>query len=219
MLEAGDEERAYALALEHQPHAAVVDIVIPPAANVRANIDKSVGIQLVRRLKALDPSMAIVVFSAHEDRGAEIWELVREGTRGIAYLFKGVRPERLLQALKDTVAGRVVLDGIAATGRPKLSQEILNRLTPEERPWVEMAVVLMPTLSDREWEIALRLAFSQNISGIANALGIAYKTVENHVSHVYEKLGLNDVDQRAPALRKSSLLAKACMIYDLAHSS
>ncbi len=216
--EAGDEATAFAAAGQYMPTAAVVDIVIPPTAHARANIERSVGIQLVRRLKELNPQMGVVVFSAHEDRGNEIWELVRDGMRGIAYLFKGIRPERLLEALRDTIAGHVILDGISAESRPGLSQEILNRLSPAERPWVFRAVALLSTLSSREREIALRLAFSQTNLGIATALGISTKTVENHVSHVYGKLGFDELDLRAPHLRKSSLLAKAYMIYDLAHS-
>lgn len=215
VFEAGDEAAAYALAEKHQPVTAVVDIVIPPHARARANIDKSVGLHLVRRLKELNPQMGIVVFSAHEDRGAEVWELVRDGHRGIAYLFKGIRPERMLQALQDTAAGHVILDGIAAASRPKLAEEIHRRLSPEERPWVDMAVMLLPTLTEREQQVALRLAFSQNITGISIALGITQKTVENHISRVYDKLGLSAVDERAPQLRKSSLLGKACMIFDL----
>lgn len=215
VLEAGDEATAIELATAHKPDAAVVDIVIPPHPEARANIDKSVGIQLVRRLKEINPEMGIVVFSAHEDRGAEVWELVRDGIRGIAYLFKGIRPERLLEALEGARAGQVILDGISPINRPRAAEEILNQLTEEERPWVETAVMLMPGLSDREWAVALRLAFSNNTLGIAESLGIAYKTVENHVARIYNKLGLSDVDSRAPRLRKSSLLAKACMIYDL----
>lgn len=216
--EAGDEDTAFAIAQRVRPTAAVVDIVIPAAPQARANIERSVGIQLVRQLKDLKPQMGVVVFSAHEDRGGEIWELVRDGVRGIAYLFKGVRPERLLDALRDTTAGHVILDGISAESRPRLTEEILKRLSPEERPWVDMAVMLLSTLSEREREVALRLAFSQTTAGIAAALGISAKTVENHVSHVYEKLGLKEVDDRAPTLRKSSLLAKAYMIYDLTYN-
>ena len=122
-----------------------------------------------------------------------------------------------LQALRDTAAGHVILDGISADSRPKLSQEILNRLSPAERPWVDLAVVLLYTLSEREREVAIRLAFSQTNAAIAAALNIAPKTVENHISHVYEKLGFDEIEKRAPTLRKSSLLAKACMIYDLAN--
>lgn len=218
VFEAGDAAAAFALAEEHQPATAIIDIVIPPHELARANINKSVGLHLVRRLKGLNPQMGIVVFSAHEDRGGEVWELVRDGHRGIAYLFKGIRPERMLEALRDTTAGHVILDGIAAASRPKLVEEIYNHLSPEERPWVDLAVMQMPSLTEREQQIALRLAFSQNTTGISMTLGIAQKTVENHISRVYDKLGLSAVDERAPHLRKSSLLGKACMIFDLSNA-
>ena len=55
----------------------------------------------------------------------------------------------------------------------------------------------------------------QSVQRIAEALGIERKTVENHISNVYRKLGLDGVDQSATGLRKATLLAKAFMIYDL----
>lgn len=217
LAEAGDEAGALVEAERCRPWAAVVDIVIPPTEDAQALLSQSVGLRLVRKLKQLDPAMGIIVFSAHEDRGGEVWDLVRDGMRGIAYLLKGVRPERLLQALHDTAAGRVVLDGISPAGRPRLAEEIRDRLSPEERPWVDRAVALLPDLSDREREVALRLANSQNTIGIAAALSITPKTVENHISRVYDKLGLAGVDTRAPHLRKAVLLAKAWMIYELSN--
>lgn len=215
LAEAGDEAGAMSEAIHRRPWAAVVDIVIPPTADAQALLSQSVGLRLVRELKQLDPAMGIVIFSAHEDRGGEVWDLVRDGIRGIAYLLKGARPELLLQALHDTAAGRVVLDGISPAGRPRLAEEIRERLSAEERPWVDMAVALLPDLTDREREVALRLANSQNTIGIAAALNISIKTVENHISRVYDKLGLSGVDSRAPNLRKSVLLAKAWMLHEL----
>ncbi|MCW5864208.1 MAG: response regulator transcription factor [Anaerolineae bacterium] len=214
-LEAGDEATAYAIAVTERPGAAVVDIVIPTTPGERAYIDRSVGVHLVRRLKALDPAMGIVLFSAYEDRGAEIWELIREGARGIAYMLKGSRPERLRQALEDTRAGHVILDGDAAAGKPQLIRELRARLTPAERPWVERAVRLMPTLSAREDDVARRLAASHNNQGLVEEMGISAKTVEHHISAIYDKLGLAEVDTAAPTLRKATLLAKAYVLYDL----
>ena len=214
-LEAGDAAAAYGLAETHRPTSAVIDIVIPTTTGNKAYTSQSVGLDLVRRLKALEPSMAVVVFSAYEDRGGEFRELIRDGVRGVAYLLKGSRPERLLEALDDTRAGHVILDGDAGSSRRQLAADIRAHLTPAERPWVERAVRLMPTLSAREMDVALRLAASHNTQGLASALGIAVKTVENHVSRLYDKLGLNEVDEAAPSLRKSALLAKACMIYEL----
>jgi DNA-binding NarL/FixJ family response regulator len=218
-LEAGDESSAFDLASESRPWAAVVDIVIPTREGDRIQTSESVGIELVRRLKTLDPIMGIVIFSAYEDRGSQVWNLVRDGVRGVAYLLKGSRPERLLQALNETAAGRVLLDVNGAITRDELVRDIRTHLTEAERPWVERALQLIPFLSPREMEIATRLANSENNLGIAETLGIKSKTVENHISRVYDKLGLGNVEAEAPTLRKSILLAKAIMIYELSGGS
>lgn len=216
VLEAEDMAGAYDLAFREFPWAAVVDIVIPSTAGARAYIDHSAGLDLVRELKLLDPAMGVVVFSAHEDRGALVWDQVRDGVRGIAYLLKGVHPDRLLEALNEAAAGKVILDGISPTNRHQLGEEILDRLSEEERPWVIRAVILIPKLSEQEYRIGLRIADSQTNQGIANALDISPKTVENHIGKIYKKLGLSDVDDHT-SLRKAGLLAKAFMIHELQH--
>lgn len=218
-VEAGDEATAAALAAADPPVAAVVDIVIPPTPDGRALTGHSVGLQLVRRLKTINPAMGIVIFSAYEDRGSEIWEFVHEGMRGVAYLLKGESPDRLLRALKDTEAGHVVLDIGSVTNTRRLVQEMRARLSADEQPWVERAVRLLPTLTEREWEVTRRLASSHNNVGIAEAMGITPKTVENHIGRIYDKLGLSAVDNHAPQLRKVVLLAKACMIYEFSGGS
>lgn len=214
-VQAGDEAGALAVAGREMPWAAVVDIVIPTQAGGKASISQSVGLRLARRLKEMQPTLGLVIFSAHEDRGAEVWGLVREGLRGVAYLLKGARPEELLAAIHSTAAGRVILDGVPPTARSRLAEELLARLSPAERPWVERAVILMPSLSEREREVGRRLAASQNTQGIADDLTITPKTVEGHISHVYDRLGLAEVERRSPSLRKAVLLAKAFMIFEL----
>lgn len=214
--QAGDGAGAIAAAEEHQPTGAIVDIVIPEEEGGRAHLDESVGLSVVRNLKQRNPSMGVVIFSAYDDRGSDIWSLVREGARGLAYLVKGTRPRHLLSALEQTLAGNVVLDPEALTNPRHLEDELWRQLSPEERPWVERALALLPALTEREMEVALRLANSQNLYGIAESLAISQRTVENHVTNVYSKLGLSAVDGQAPSLRKSMLLAKACMLYELA---
>ena len=118
-------------------------------------------------------------------------------------------------ALDDVRAGHVILDGDAAAGKSQLVEELRTHLSPAERPWVERAVRLLPTLSPREEDVVRRLAASHNTQGIVETLGISHKTVEHHVRSLYDKLGLSDADAAAPTLRKATLLAKACMIYDL----
>ena len=73
----------------------------------------------------------------------------------------------------------------------------------------------MPTLSAREDDVARRLAASHNNQGLVEEMGISAKTVEHHISAIYDKLGLAEVDTAAPTLRKATLLAKAYVLYDL----
>jgi two-component system nitrate/nitrite response regulator NarL len=158
--------------------------------------------------------MGIVLFSAYEDRGAEVLDMVREGTRGVAYKLKGARPDALLQAIQDVIAGRVVIDPEVHANRPALADELLNRLSAEERTWVQYALKSFDDLTPREKEIAERLAAAHNTQAIADALIITPKTVENYIGRIYDKLGLSDTTEAA-GLRKAILLAKVCMIHDL----
>lgn len=213
--EAADLQSALAAAQLGRPAGAVIDIVIPTHEGAPSEMDESVGLDLVRQLKQRNPSLGIVVFSAYDDRGREVWQLVRDGMRGLAYLLKGSRPERVLDSLEQALAGNVVLDPNALTNTRRLEEEFVRQMRPEERHWIEQAAALISTLTEREMEVAQRLADSQNLQGIADSLGINQRTVENHITSVYNKLKLSSVDQETPALRKSTLLAKAAMLYVL----
>lgn len=214
--EAGDAESAWGTTESGRFDAAVVDISIPPDGRTPSHPSHSHGIGLARRIKAERPSLGIVLFSAYEDRGSDVLEMVREGMRGLAYKLKGSQPAALLAAIQEVMAGRVVIDPEVHANRRGLADELLKRLTPDERRWVELAAAHFDQLTPREKEIAHRLAASHNTEGIAAALSVAPKTTENYITHVYDKLGLNEMARDAPHLRKVVVLAKACMIHDLA---
>jgi DNA-binding NarL/FixJ family response regulator len=216
--EAGDSETAWQLASAGSPgtfDAAVVDISIPSDPRTPSRPGNNHGIPLARRLKSAFPSIGIVLFSAYEDRGNEVFDMVREGTRGLAYKLKGGHPAALLSAIRDVVAGRVVIDPEVNANRHRLADELIKHLTNDERAWVEQAAANLELLTPREREIANRLSASHNTEGIAAALTVSAKTTENYITHVYDKLGLNEMARTAPHLRKVVILAKACMIQDL----
>jgi len=219
ILEAGDEAGAWALALAQAPDAAVIDISIPPDGRSPSLVGNSFGIHLARRLKQSHPALGIVIFSAYGDRGSEIFDMVRDGTRGLAYKLKGSQPAALLATIQDVIAGRVIIDQEVHANRRGLVEELLKHLTPDESHWVGIAAANFQQLTPREKEIAERLAASHNTEGIAQALNVSSKTTENYITHVYEKLGLSDIAREAPHLRKVVILAKACMINDLRHGA
>ena len=209
--EAGDEESAWQIATQHVIAAAVIDIAIPPTAAARARVQYSFGIRLARRLKQAYPAVGVVLFSAYEDRGSEVLEMLREGLRGLAYKLKGCPPQALLEAIQETSLGRVLLDPEVTNPRT-IGDELRQRLSHEEQPWVEEVIAHFDQLSPREREVVYRLAASQNTDGIAEALQAAPRTIEHHISRAYEKLGLRELP---PHLHRLVILTKACMIIDL----
>jgi len=214
-VEAGDEATAWQLAVEHEPAAAVVDISIPAIPGQRATSTSNCGVQLALRLKERYPAMGVVLFSAYEDRGREIFGLIQAGMRGFGYKLKGSPPRGMLAALHDVLAGRVVIDPEVQVNRRSLAGELSRRLRPDERTWVERVIVQWNTLTPREQDVAQRLAASHNTEGIAEALCVTAKTAENYIGRVYEKLGLGDMRAEAPHLRQVVILAKACLIRDM----
>jgi DNA-binding NarL/FixJ family response regulator len=215
IVEAGDEARAWDLAQAQALDAAVIDISIPPDSCSPSLVGNSFGIHLACQLKQTYPALGIVLFSAYGDRGSEIFDMVREGTRGLAYKLKGSQPSALLAAIHDVIAGRVIIDSEVHASQRGLADELLKRLTSDESHWVKIAADNFEQLTPREKEIAQRLAASHNTEGIAQALSVSAKTTENYITHVYEKLGLSEIAHEAPHLRKVVILAKACMINDL----
>lgn len=191
--------------------AAVIDIAIPAAPGHKVQLNHSQGIRLVRQIKAADPAFGVVLFSAYEDRGGEIREMIGDGCRGIAYKLKGCRPAALLAALHAVMAGGVIIDD-EVTNTHALAEQILRQLTPEELHYVETVIALLHELTQREHEVARRLAAAHSNEGIAQSLVLELKTVENYISRIYNKLGLSDAPRH---LRRAVLLAKALMICDL----
>jgi DNA-binding NarL/FixJ family response regulator len=141
--------------------------------------------------------------------------MIREGMRGIAYILKGCPPAALLEAMDTALAGRVLIDPEVMLNPRYLVDDLLERLAPEERPWVEEAAARLEQLTPREREVANRLAASHTTEGIARALHLTVKTVENYISQIYSKLGLDEMSDQQIELRKSLILAKACMVKDL----
>lgn len=213
--EAGDARSAWRIVVEQRPDVAVLDIVLPAGPHISVQRHRSMGVNLAWRIKQEHPQMGVVLFSAHQDRGNRVWDLLHEGHAGIVYTLKGRSPEALLRAIRDAYAGRVVLDPSVMGAPHSLAEQFVQQLAETERPWVEEAADRMEHLTPRERDVVNRIAASYNVEGIAEYLGISSKTVENHITTVYNKLGLRRVDDEAPALRKTVVLAKACVLHDL----
>jgi DNA-binding NarL/FixJ family response regulator len=158
-----DGDEALALVRALKPRILLVDIQMP----------KRDGIAVVKELagQAGRPAM-VVLTSAGGD--ALILRALQAGADG--YLLKTATEEELQRAL------RLVAGGMPALFQPEVSRAVVSsyRTGPGG----------VDPLTEREVEIVRTLAHDLSNKEIAARLGISERTVQQHLSNVFSKLGV-----------------------------
>jgi len=133
------------------------------------------GVDLLKRIRAEFPPVRILAFSLNNESQTAARAL-RAGAAG--YLSKDCKPAELLLAARKVAAGEHYLD-------PELAGRLVfEALLSEERQPHEL-------LSDKEYEIFLRVAGGAALNDIAGELKVSSKTVSTHKARVMQKLGLS----------------------------
>jgi DNA-binding NarL/FixJ family response regulator len=164
--EAADGEEAVRLAGSSRPDVAIIDIAMP-------GVD---GIEATRQIKALYPTIAVLILSAYDD-DQFVFSLLEAGAAG--YLLKSIRGRELIDAVRQVHAGESVL-------HPSIARKVLNRFVPAaDKPARQKPPEM---LSEREIEV-LRLA-TRGLSNqdIADELCLSLRTVQAHLGHIFNKL-------------------------------
>ena len=212
--EADCAESALHVASQHQPHVAVIDIVMPEKAGQRPDFDRHVGIELARQLRETFPEMGVVFLSAYVDRGPEVIQLFLEGHSRIAYLLKGSKPQELLDAIHKVVHDTSALEiasGVRTT-RNDAFEVAFSSLTPEEQAAIMTALDGLLALSEPEWRVFEAVGRCRTRQQAAGELGISAKTVASHINAIYSKLALRQIH---PGLNQLALLAKLHLLIQL----
>ncbi len=137
------------------------------------------GIAATRELARVAPSVAVLVLTMHDD-DESVFAAMRAGARG--YLVKGVEQEDIARAITSVAAGEAIFgNGVA--------QRVLASL---QAPATGTQPALFPELTQREHDVLDLLAGGLNNAAIGQRLGVAPKTVANHVSAIFLKLQVAD---------------------------
>lgn len=166
--EASDGQEAVQLALKERPDVVVMDFAMP----------KLNGIEATRHIKSVAPGIAVLVLTAY-DSEQYIFAFLAAGAAG--YLLKDVSVDQLVRAIRSVHAGESIL-------HPAITRKVINRFAqPDES---RKAPTGPEAVTERELEV-LKLA-AQGLSNrdIALQLGISVRTVQTHLSNVFNKMGV-----------------------------
>jgi DNA-binding NarL/FixJ family response regulator len=167
--EAADGASALALAADTQPDVVVLDL----------NMAGTGGLDVLPALKALRPTLKVVVLTMHAGR-----EYVARAMKGgaDAYLLKD-------SAVQDLVAA---VDAVLA-GRTYFSPSIEALMAELFRGDAATTAVRGTSLTDREREVLSWLARGLSSKEVAQRLDISVRTVETHRANLMHKLGVKSV--------------------------
>lgn len=165
--EAGDGEEAIRLARELKPDVVVMDISMPKVS----------GIEATREIKAALPATAVLILTAY-DYDEFIFSLLDAGAGG--YLLKSVSGDELVQAIRGLYGGESVLH--PAVLRKMLAYSKSRATSTKEG--------LTETLTQREMEVLRIAARGRANKDIARELVMSVRTVQAHLSNIFNKLGV-----------------------------
>jgi DNA-binding NarL/FixJ family response regulator len=172
--EAGDGERAVALAEQLRPDVVVMDIRMP-------NLD---GVEATRRLTTGGTGEAVkVLVITTFDLDDYVVEALRAGASG--FLLKDATADELVHAVQVVAAGDALL---APAVTRRLLDQYAHRLPPPTPPQSQP----VKSLTNREQQVLALVTRGYSNSAIARELHLAESSVKTHVSHLLHKLDLTD---------------------------
>jgi DNA-binding NarL/FixJ family response regulator len=140
------------------------------------------GTAATAEISRLAPDVAVLVLTMFED-DESVFAAMRAGARG--YLVKGASQEEISQAIATVASGGAIFG-------PGVARRALGYFAAP-RP----AGPPFPELTPREREVLDLIAAGLPNAAIARRLGLAGKTVGNHISTIFAKL---QVATRAEAI-------------------
>lgn len=164
----GDD--ALRLVEQHRPDVLVLDVNLPDTS----------GIEVTRRLCEAGTETAILILTVHGDRET-VFGLLESGATG--YVLKDEALEMLPDAVRAAARGESWLS-------PAVARQVVDRATGREPAETPRQREDSPALTPRETEVLHLLAQGLDNARIAERLVVAKRTVQNHVSAIYGKLGV-----------------------------
>ena len=170
--EAVDGVEAVLKAHSLHPDVVVLDLLMP----------RKDGLTVIQEIIRDLPETRILVLTSFAD-DEKVFPAIKAGAMG--YLLKDSSPQELLQAIREVYRGKSAL-------HPTIAHQVLRSFRqPAE------AEESQSPLTEREGDILQLVAQGLSNLDIAEKLIISERTVRTHISHILEKLHLENRTQAA----------------------
>jgi DNA-binding NarL/FixJ family response regulator len=160
--QAGDADAALGMLRAAPVDLLIVDLSMPGRS----------GLELLRHVRATHPGMPVLVLSGFPERQYAL-NVLKAGARG--YLSKSCTPAQLAEAVSSLLAGGRYLS--AETAELLVGETLGGGGGPRH-----------VQLSEREFDIFLKLAIGQGTTQVASMLYLSPKTVSTYRTRILEKL-------------------------------
>ena len=144
------------------------------------NMPGTDGVIATQVIKREFPQTKIIAFTVYE--GEEVLQMVKAGVS--AYVLKDVASSDLIHTLKRVMEGEVVI-------HPRVVNYLVQEFTRSDIKRNDLK------LTRREKDILEMLVKGNSNKDMAEAMFISEKTVKNHLTSIFRKLGVKDRTQAA----------------------
>jgi len=158
---------ALRLVNEHDPDVLALDVSLPDMN----------GVAVTRTLRQQGARTAILILTVHNDPQT-IFGLLESGAVG--YVLKDEALETLVSAVRSAARGETWLS-------PAVAGQVVRRAVAGS---ASDATEALSALTPREVEVLRLIARGLDNTAIAQELCLTKRTVQNHISNIYGKLGV-----------------------------
>jgi DNA-binding NarL/FixJ family response regulator len=176
--EAEDGQAAIDAVRRHRPAVVLMDIRMP----------RTDGLAATKTIRAGASPPAVVVLTTF-DTDDYVFRALEAGATG--FLLKDTPPHDLVRAVRLAAGGDSMLS-------PAVTRRVISHFTAEDRSQRRRdTLVLLETLTEREREVLTEVGLGRANSDIARHLHMSEATVKSHISHLFDKLSVNNRVQLA----------------------
>lgn len=174
------EEAIKKLESEFPPEVILLDIGLPGIS----------GIEGIEKFKQISPSTLILILTIYDDND-KVFDALCAGASG--YLLKDSSPEKIIDAIKEVLAG-------GAPMNMKIAHKVLELFAQFKKKKSDYG------LTEREKEILHLMVDGLTKQQIADKLFLSFHTVNTHLKNIYNKLHVNSISGAVSKVYKENIL-------------